>query len=77
MGCGIAHFGQKGLKPHKLENVGLKICPQGPQGAAHTGPRGVAHGPRGAALLLEIPLRRPSRFLGTNFETKIFKLRWF
>ena len=47
------------------------------EGAAHTGPRGVAHGLRGAASLLEVPLRRPMRSLGTNFETKTFKVRWF
>ena len=28
-------------------------------------------------LPLVVPLRRPSRSLGTNFETKIFEFRWF
>ena len=42
MGCGIARFGRKGLKPPKLENFGLKFCPQGFRGAAHLGFRGTA-----------------------------------
>ena len=37
IGCGIARFGQRGLKNSKLENFGLKVCPQGFRGAANMG----------------------------------------
>ena len=48
-GCGIARFGWRGLKKNKLENFGLKVCPQHPRGATH-GPRWAAYmEPQGAA----------------------------
>ena len=30
MGCGVARFGWMTLKPTKLDNFDLEVCPQGP-----------------------------------------------
>ena len=40
MGCGKAHFGQKGQKTPKIENLGLKVCSLGSRGDPHIRARG-------------------------------------
>ena len=42
MGCGIARFDQRALKPLKLENFCLKVCPLVPRGVPQLGPQGAA-----------------------------------
>ena len=40
MRCGIAQFDQRALKPPKLENFCLKVCPLGPRGVPQLGHQG-------------------------------------
>ena len=60
----------------KIGENNKKCCPskplRQPLRSHFAAPRGLC-----AAPPLQVPLRCPSRSLGTNFETKIFKFRWF
>ena len=78
MGCGIAHFGRRGLKTTETWK------------SDYQGPRGTARNDKSLKCFISAPplqtplrcaskpqVRRASKPLGTKFQTKIFKFRWF
>ena len=65
MGCGIALLGRRGLKPPTI--LVSKFVPRGLEAWRTWGFEAQQEGSRGA----------PLKSLRTNFETKVFKFRWF
>ena len=69
MGCGIGHFGRRGLETTQTD----KICPQGFELVAQLGfgLTVVGVSTRGAT---ETPLRRESKPLGTRFQNFLWTI---
>ena len=70
-GVWYSFFWSEGPKKHL--NFGLKVCPQGPQGAAQCTAVGAAHGPRGAAQGFPGPIAPPLEVLGDKLWDNNFK----